>query len=122
MGGWGSRVLFLTLLLGGCTSPAAEVDAPEWVQAMVVEIASEPVTNPPTRIYRYTYQNVDVYYRPQRCCDIPSILWNAEGEILCAPDGGVTGDGDGQCPDFADERSDEEMVWSDSRDGAAVTH
>lgn len=113
-----SSVLLVVVLLVGCgSSDVAGVDAPGWVQDVIAEIASEPVSNPPTEIYRYSYQDAVVYYRPARCCDIPSTLWSADGALICHPDGGLAGEGDGKCPDFAQDRSDEHLVWSDPRDG-----
>lgn len=113
-----SSVLLVLLLLVGCgSSHVAGVDAPAWLQDVIAEIASEPVSNPPTEIYRYSYRDAVVYYRPARCCDIPGTLWSADGVVLCHPDGGMAGDGDRQCPDFAQQRSDQHLVWHDPRDG-----
>jgi hypothetical protein len=50
---------------------------------------------------------------PPRCCDIPSRLFDKQGEEMCRPDGGRTGRGDGRCRDFFTERQDEHVVWKD---------
>jgi hypothetical protein len=42
-------------------------------------------------------------------------LFDESGILLCAPDGGITGRGDGRCPDFFDERREELRVWADNR-------
>lgn len=109
------------LLQVGCGSGAADVDAPPWLEATIGEISSEPVSNPPTEIWRYSYDDDVVYYRPARCCDIPSTVWDAEGAIVCHPDGGITGAGDGACPDFAAQRSNEHLVWRDPRAGGGAS-
>src|SRR5688500_15649158 len=38
------------------------------------------------------------YYAVSGCCDQLNPLFDAEGKYVCAPDGGFTGRGDGQCP------------------------
>ena len=45
------------------------------------------------------------------CCDIPSVLYDTAGTVVCAPDGGFTGRGDGRCPAFISQRSNEKVLW-----------
>jgi len=61
-------------------------------------------------IYSYTYRDQTVYYFPPQCCDIPSVLFDRNCNIICNPDGGWTGGGDGRCPDFFEERTDEQLI------------
>jgi hypothetical protein len=83
--------------------------------ALTHDLESQPVANPPAYIARYEYQGQVVYYLPPRCCDIPSTLYDAAGVILCHPDGGLSGIGDGRCPDFIAQRTKEQIVWRDGR-------
>jgi hypothetical protein len=101
----------------GETQPPATPAAanPAWVDEMIAAFQAAPVANPPQSITRYEYKGQTVYYVPAQCCDIPSILYDAEGEEICLPSGGSTGRGDGRCPDFAGERSGETLIWRDSR-------
>lgn len=47
-----------------------------------------------------------VYYFIGPCCDHFNRLYDADGRFICAPSGGFTGAGDGQCPGWAhDERT-----------------
>ena len=39
-------------------------------------------------VARYEYRGGTVYDLPPRCCDIPSELHDAAGDLLCRPDGG----------------------------------
>ena len=107
---------FLVLALAACAAsiPYAP-ERPAWLKALIAQIASEPVTNPPSSIIRYRYRGVTVYYRPARCCDIFADLYDERGTVICHPDGGITGGGDGRCADFATARSEEEVVWEDPR-------
>lgn len=108
----------LGLLVAGCdggspTSPDRPV--PGWVVALTVEIQNAPVTDPPSSIWRYRYRGETVYFRPLRCCDVMSDLFDDRGALLCHPDGGIGGNGDGRCADFFTQRSREEQIWQDRR-------
>jgi hypothetical protein len=52
---------------------------------------------------------------PQRCCDIFSDLYDADGDIIGHPDGGIASQGDGRVPDFFKERTDGRAIWEDKR-------
>ena len=42
-------------------------------------------------------------------------VWGVDRAVICHPDGGITGRGDGRCPDFFVERRNERVVWRDQR-------
>ena len=106
----------LLLPLGcGDSSPTGPGMTPSWLQALIAQIQSEPVTSPPTAIYSYRYRGDTVYFRTSRCCDIRSVLYDKNGTVLCEPDGGIAGSGDARCPDFVQTRSDGQLVWRDPR-------
>lgn len=107
--------LFLMVFGAGCAPVVVAPEVPDWLQQWIADIESEPVTNPPSRIVRYQYLGQTVYYRPPRCCDFPSTLLDSSGTLMCSPDGGITGGGDGRCPDFFASRSAEHVVWRDPR-------
>ena len=88
---------------------------PAWLTALVRQSEAQPVANPPAFIARYDYQGQTVYFVPQRCCDIMSVLFRSDGSVACHPDGGLKGIGDGQCPDFFRERRNEQIIWRDAR-------
>lgn len=99
-------------------APAAEPvpdDTPPFFRAMIVRVLASPATNPPTRILRYQWRDQPVYYVPPRCCDIPGVVYDAKGTHLCAPTGGFVASGDGKCPEFFEQRRDEQLVWRDVR-------
>ena len=62
-------------------------------------------------IARYTYEGQVVYYTPSQCCDIPSFVYDQECRIVCSPDGGFTGAGDGKCPGFFEKARNKIVVW-----------
>ncbi|AUD07106.1 hypothetical protein CWM47_00795 [Spirosoma pollinicola] len=82
---------------------------------MINQIKSQDKWSPPASIYRYVYKGKVVYFIPQRCCDIPSVLLDEQCNTVCSPDGGISGGGDGGCTDFFKVRSDEKLIWKDSR-------
>ena len=106
---------FLLPLGCGKSSPTEPSATPAWLQVLIAQIEREPVTSPPSAIYSYRYRGETVYFRPSRCCDIRSVLYDGDGVVLCEPDGGIAGGGDGRCPDFFQTRSQERLIWRDSR-------
>ena len=102
------------LTLVGCTS-ASSRDLPPFVLQLIEKYESAPKANPPASIWRYKYKERIVFYVPPSCCDLPSELYDFDGNFICGPDGGLTGRGDGKCPDFFGQRAEELRVWSDPR-------
>lgn len=106
--------LIAVILLSAC-SQASQTDNPAWVDQLIQQFEKQPVGNPPQSIWRYEYNGQVVYYIPSQCCDQFSTLLDAQGNVLCAPDGGFIGGGDGKCPDFLAQRSNEQLIWQDDR-------
>ena len=112
-------VLLAFLISVGCaTNPVAPNSVnsmPAWLTALTHEVEAQPLANPPAFIASYDYKGESVYFLPQRCCDIMSVLYRADGSVMCHPDGGFTGTGDGRCADFLVERKNERTIWRDGR-------
>lgn len=90
-------------------------EVPEWLADLIAQKQNSPVENPPASIVQYEYKGAVVYYVPPRCCDVFSDLYDIEGNVICHPSGGLTGDGDGLCPDFFKQRINEHVIWKDVR-------
>jgi hypothetical protein len=88
---------------------------PVWLDALIAQIESQPVTTPPSAIFSYTYHGATVYYRIARCCDIRSVVYDANGMEICEPDGGIDSGGDNRCPDFLSTRTNERLIFQDPR-------
>jgi hypothetical protein len=85
---------------------------PAWLEEIIDNLEhSNAAADSSVYIARYEYQGKTVYYVSPRCCDEPSALYNAQGVLLCEPDGGFTGRGDGRCGDFLATRRNERMIW-----------
>jgi hypothetical protein len=104
------------LFVVGCAAAPTHSGNPEWVDQLIEEFQNEPVGNPPQSIWRYEYNGQVVYYVPAQCCDMFSSLYDADGNVICAPNGGIAGTGDGRCPDFSSQRSQESLIWKDPRE------
>ncbi|GAB2460332.1 hypothetical protein GCM10011375_10720 [Hymenobacter qilianensis] len=88
---------------------------PAWLKERIRKILAEEPTNPPVQVFRYLYNDQVVYYETAPCCDFFTTLYAADGKIICQPDGGITGKGDGKCSDFLQKRSRERLIWQDPR-------
>ena len=100
------------LLLGiACaSSPLTTEPVPGWLWSMIRSF-ERAGSAAPAYVARYEYRDQRVYYVAPRCCDVPSFLYDSSGTVLCSPDGGFTGQGDGQCPDFMAQRTNEKILW-----------
>ena len=61
-------------------------------------------------ILQYVYQNQKVYLLERPDDDGLSTVINKDCEVICQL-GGLTGSGDGQCPNFYDNACNEKRVW-----------
>jgi hypothetical protein len=125
----------LVLSISACAQKPAESSKVEnisakldttvpWLQAKIWDYQSRAVSSPPRSIVKTTFEGKPVYYVPPVCCDIPGELYAEGGKLMCYPSGGITGNGDGKCPMFRIEYSDNtknskdnktSLVWADKR-------
>lgn len=104
------------LLLNVSTCKKGQQDFPA---KKIEELKSKPVYNPPASVWQWDYEGVTYYYVTADCCDQYSELYDSEGTLICHPDGGYTGKGDGKCP-FDISSSDtvnlkRTLIWRDDR-------
>lgn len=90
-------------------------EVPDCVKKKIEELQGEPARNPPSFVASYEYRGGIVYYVPPAVGDQMSQLYNEECELICSPDGGMTGRGDGKCTDFFEQRTNEKIIWKDER-------
>ena len=115
-------IFVLMILIAGCAvdnsgrlPQASQPSNPAWVDELIQKSSTDPVANPPLSVWKYEYNGQAVYFVPAHCCDIPSTLYDAQGTVICSPDGGLAGKGDGKCSDFFDTRTGEQLIWQDTR-------
>ena len=90
-------------------------DVPLCIIEKITTLKAENVENPPASIWQYEYNGQVVYYIPAKCCDFHSMLYDSNCNLICSPDGGFTGKGDGKCSDFLAKRTKEKLIWKDER-------
>ena len=64
-----------------------------------------------TEILEYRYNNQTVYLFGSACCDRLNFLYDVNCRQLCAPTGGISGQGDGRCNDFIQNAVLVKTVW-----------
>lgn len=106
---------FTLLFLLSCSDKEIEKDTPECIKKIIEDIKKQDSAGSPDKIYRYRYEGRTVYYIPPLCCDFPSRLLDEDCNLICNPDGGFSGAGDGRCPDFFKKAKDEKVIWDDDR-------
>jgi hypothetical protein len=122
-------IVFPVLLVRQCsetknkTLPEAEQPGPvqtkdsipECVREKINAIKKEPKWNPPAQVNEYLYSGKTVFLFSSNCCDQFDMLYNDSCGAVCAPYGGIVGQGDGKCKDFTDSAKLVKLVWKDPR-------
>ena len=111
-------MLSVFVLAIGLHVKAGDNDLPSFIDDLIESYKATHVGSNPDSIWSYTYKDQIVFYvSSMYCCDLPSTLYDVDGKVLCEPDGGIAGVGDGKCPDFMAERLNEQQIWKDQRSG-----
>ncbi|WP_460762273.1 DUF6970 domain-containing protein [Niabella terrae] len=109
-------VICSAFLLPSCDKHATAIgQLPDCILKRIETLKNEPVRNPPASIWQYEYRGATVFYEPPFCCDAFGTLYDSDCNIICHPDGGISGSGDGRCPGIFDELKNGKQVWKDSR-------
>lgn len=112
------KILSYFLLLPwlvACQNEAVPPGLPACVKDKVAYYKNNPAQNPPAQVWEYQYQGQTVYYLPPICCDQFGELYDQHCNLICYPDGGITGRGDGKCEDFFATRQNGKLIWEDKR-------
>ena len=89
----------------------AQSKLPDWLKNRIAKIEATPKFAEATAIWKIKYKKKDAYLFVAPCCDQFSSLYNAAGLALCSPSGGITGRGDGKCPDSITPKTKFVVVW-----------
>ncbi|HMG67719.1 MAG TPA: hypothetical protein VK588_08535 [Chitinophagaceae bacterium] len=107
-------ILFIFLQAQSCKKEAT-VRVPGCIRDKIEAIQQQPKFDPPASVYRYLYGNKYVFLFSSNCCDQYNYLYDKDCNLVCAPTGGITGRGNGDCPNFSQMASDETLIWKDPR-------
>ena len=80
--------------------PKRLADAPVWVQQLGASMKKAP-DRYGANIYANFYKGNIVFYASEPPYDRGSRLYDWQGVVICSPDGGYAGNGDGKCPDYS---------------------
>lgn len=99
-----SLILLVTIALIACNPYDLPEDVPSCIKNLVKK-------KEPLEVWQYTSDGELVYLIVPDCCDQYSTLYSADCDRICAPSGGLTGKGDGQCSDFFQQAKDQVLLW-----------
>jgi len=92
----------------------SDIHVPNCIDTKIAALKNSPVQNPPAEIWKWVDDGKTYYYITSDCCDQYNYLYAEDCEIVCAPDGGFTGNGDGKCAEFSSEIV-KTLIWKDAR-------
>lgn len=105
--------LFALLLFLSCREEY-EPEIPPCIQTIIQQKGQSSTSERFIAIYRYKYQKRYVYFGLSDCCDFYNLLFDQTCQVICAPNGGFTGGGDGKCPNFFNEATEKTELWRKS--------
>src|SRR6476469_5734828 len=107
-------VIFSTVAAEKCKKAKDDL-TPSCIMQKIDQIKKEPKWNPPATVKEFNYKGKKVYYFSAQCCDQYDAVYDENCNFICAPGGGFTGKGDGECADFNREAKEIRVVWKDER-------
>lgn len=109
-------IILLSLILFGCTTKnISGNEEPKWIKNLINENERKDIGLAYENIKKCIYQNQIAYYITSPCCDNYNYLYDKNNQVICAPDGGITGHGDGKCPNFSLDKNSCKLIWQYTR-------
>ena len=107
-------IMGLLFLFSACKKLEINEDVPTCIEKKIKDISNQDKWNPPAEVWKWEANGELYYYFSSNCCDEFNFIYNENCDVICAPDGGFTGTGDGNCPDL-EMQSIKSIVWKDNR-------
>lgn len=101
------------IYFNACVTEPPEPAYSVCVHTLIDSLEAQPVASPPARVEMWSTTSASYIYSTSDCCDFFNYLRKWDCEVICAPDGGITGMGDGNCGDL--EIIDVRLIWEDDR-------
>lgn len=105
--------LGITAMTSSCKKEEFPVEVPSCIRAKIRSFQKENVTDPPRSVMQWETTDGNFYTISEPCCDAFNFLYDEKCKEICAPSGGLNGQGDGTCPDYTILSTT--LVWSDPR-------
>jgi hypothetical protein len=100
------------VLLASCAPKnLGMINMPTCLATKIDSIKKLPGVTPPQSVIQYSYKGKLVYYVTADCCDKFNEVYDDKCTSLGAPDGGITGKGDGKLTDFYAMATNKKVVW-----------
>jgi hypothetical protein len=84
---------------------------PACVRGLINKAMNEQPPTTPLQVDEYSFNSKTVYLVTPPCCDFFNEVYDDSCKIICAPSGGITGKGDGKCPDFFKSATFVKTLW-----------
>ncbi len=111
-------LVFILILFAGlfsCKKDDIEGKVPSCIRSKINKIQKAEVQNPPAHVSKWEVDGETYYYFTSDCCDQFNYLYDENCDAVCAPDGGLTGTGDGNCPQWQGTL-ESHIIWEDDRE------
>jgi len=95
------------LAAGDCNTK----NIPTCVKRIIADAKQTGSKDAPVQIDEYTYMGERVFLFTAPCCDQYNTLYDMNCNPICAPSGGIKGDGDGKCKDFSTTATFVRNLW-----------
>lgn len=105
--------ILIALTVISCQSLHLPAGTPRCIKNEIEQLSKAGRQNPPAEVWKWQTGDKAYYYFNAPCCDQYSRLVDENCTIVCAPDGGFTGKGDGNCPDLSS--AEKTLIWKDVR-------
>ena len=105
-----SGIIFLLMSCAGNKKQGIS-GMPPCLVTKIEGMKTDTKVNPPQSVIQYTYKGIAVFYITAGCCDQFNPVYNSDCDYLGAPDGGITGKGDGKISGFFANATNKKVVW-----------
>lgn len=108
-------LLLFALTAASCEKIDLKKEVPGCIEKKIRKIKKADVARPPIQVWEWQVDGNTYYYITAACCDQFNYLYDNNCNEVCAPDGGFSGAGDGNCPVF-DGPIEKTLVWEGDRE------
>jgi hypothetical protein len=106
------KMFFCAFLFSSCAKNYTDFSC---INNKIAKIKAQKKWNPPAQVDEYLYQAKGfICFLPIAAINIIICMMKIVN-VICAPSGGITGQGDGNCANFSNEAQHIKLVWKDNR-------
>ncbi len=102
--------LLAAMLFSACDKLDLPKGTPSCIKAKIKAVDGKDIMATPISVSRWEVDGKTYYYLQSACCDQFNELVDEDCNYICAPDGGFTGAGDGNCPVWTGQ-VERTLIW-----------